>query len=411
MTSEAFTQSATHSSTEQDMAYEIKRFPHDGTIDADGHVLEPADLWETYLEDKYKDRALRIKVDDEGLEYLEINGKPSKMTRGGSLGIMGAMGEEDLRPSPDRRYSDSMPFGACNATDRLDLMDQENLECSLLYPTIGLLWEVEETDPEISLAYARAYNRWIADFCRDSGGRLVPIAMLTMLDVEGSARELERAVADGCKGCWVNPFNHNRVIHGHSDHDPLFAKCVELDVPFAIHPTFHPYGTAAGIFDIPREGMSYAGMIWLRSIVQQALISFFSLGTLDRFPELQLGVLEAGSGWIGALLDRLDAYSASMNMAGKKPSASEYFRRQCFISGDPDETAVPFIIDHVGSDSFMWATDYPHPDHPHTWVDDLTRYAESLTPVARSKVLGENVKRIYKLDYKLPRDASKRATG
>ena len=384
------------------MAYEIKRFPYDGTIDADGHVLEPPDLWENYLEDAYRDRALRIRVDDEGLEYLEINGKPSQRTRKGSLGIMGAMGAEDLKPSPDRRYADSMPLGACNASDRLALMDQENLACSLLYPTIGLLWEVEETDPEISLAYARAYNRWIADFCRDSGGRLVPIAMLTLLDPEGSAAELERAVRDGCKGCWVNPFNHNRVIHGHSDHDILFTKCVELDVPFAIHPTFHPHATAAGIFDWPAEGAGFGGMIWLRSIVQQALISFIALGTLDRFPTLRVGVLESGSGWIGAMLDRLDAFTRSMNLAGKRPTASEYFRRQCFISGDPDETAAPYTVDHVGPDNFMWATDYPHPDHPHTWVDDLTAFADRLPPAVRAKVLGDNVRRIYKLD--LPRE-------
>ena len=162
------------------VAYEIKRFPYDGTIDADGHVLEPPDLWENYLEEKYRDRALRIRVDDDGLEYLEINGKPSQRTRNGSLGIMGAMGSEDLKPSPDRRYADSMPLGACDAADRLKLMDQENLVCSLLYPTIGLLWEVEETDPEISLAYARAYNRWIADFCRDSGGPLGGLERMMM---------------------------------------------------------------------------------------------------------------------------------------------------------------------------------------------------------------------------------------
>ena len=110
------------------------------------------------------------------------------------------MGEEDMRPRPDRRYADNMPFGSADPQERLSLLEQENLECSLLYPTIGLLWEVELTDPELSLAYCRAYNRWIADFCRDSGGRLVPIAQLTLLDVEGSAAELERAVKDGCKG-------------------------------------------------------------------------------------------------------------------------------------------------------------------------------------------------------------------
>ena len=46
------------------MAYEIVRFPHDGTVDADGHVLEPASLWEDYLEERYRERALRIRTDD-----------------------------------------------------------------------------------------------------------------------------------------------------------------------------------------------------------------------------------------------------------------------------------------------------------------------------------------------------------
>ena len=378
------------------MAYEIKRFPYEGTVDADGHILEPPDLWETYLEEKYRARALRIQVDSDGYEYLEINGQPSKRSRKGSLGLLGAMGEENMRPSPDRRYADNFPFGASDARDRLSLMEQENLEYSLLYPTLELLWEVELTDPELSLAYCRAYNRWIADFCRDSGGKLVPIAQLTLLDVEGSVQELERAVKDGCRGAWVNPFNHNRVIHGASAHDPLFAKCVELDVPFAIHPTFTPHAAAAGIFDWPREGRAWGEAIWLRSIVQPALISFFSLGTLERFPTLRLGVLEAGSGWIGAMIDRLDAYTDSLNI--KRTRAADVFRRQCFISGDPDETAAPHIIAHVGDECFMWATDYPHPDHPHTWVDDLTRYAQALPAGTREKVLGGNVKRIYKLE-------------
>ena len=370
------------------MAYEIKRFPYAGTIDADGHVLEPPDLWENYLEAKYRDRALRIRVDDDGFEYLEINGQPSARSNKGSLGMLGAMGEDDMRPRAERRYADNMPFGSNDMRERIDLLDQENLDCSLLYPTLGLLWECELTDAELSLAYVRAYNRWIADFCRDSGGRLVPIAQLTLLDVEGSAAELERAVKDGCKGAWVNPFNHHRIIHGDERHDALFAKCVELDVPLTIHPTFVPHPPAQEIFDWPKRGAAWGEMIWLRSISQQALISFFSLGTLERFPELRLGILEVGSGWVGAFLDRLDAFTASMK--ARRGSVTEQFRRQCFISGDPDETAAPFVIDHVGAECFMWATDYPHPDHPHTWVDDLTRYAEKLSPQTRAYRIERN---------------------
>ena len=52
------------------MAYKI--------VDIDSHVIEPADLWEKNLERKFRDRALRLKRDENGLEYLEINGKKAE---------------------------------------------------------------------------------------------------------------------------------------------------------------------------------------------------------------------------------------------------------------------------------------------------------------------------------------------
>ncbi|MEE8558907.1 MAG: amidohydrolase family protein, partial [Myxococcota bacterium] len=276
------------------MAYEIVRFPYEGTIDADGHVLEPAWLWEEYLEGPCRERPIRIGVDEKGLEYLELDGRPSERTNRGVLGLMGAMGEPDVRPSAERRYMDHIPYGAGDAKERLDLLDRENLEKTVLYPTIGLLWECEVTDPELSLAYQRAYNRWIADFCRDSGGRLVPIAQLSLLDPVGSAAELERAVRDGCKGGFVCPFTHSRTPHGHPDHDPLWAKASELGVPIGIHPTYEPAWAAPVRFRELRRVREFFYNLMLRQGVQQAFLSFFALGTLERFPTLKLGVLESG---------------------------------------------------------------------------------------------------------------------
>ena len=126
------------------------RFPYDGTIDADGHILEPESLWEEYLEAKYQDRAMRIKTDEDGLEYLELDGRPSARSNKGFLGLLGAMGEEDARRSPERRYSDHIPYGGGDASERLELLDRENLEISVLYPTLGLLWECEVEDPELT---------------------------------------------------------------------------------------------------------------------------------------------------------------------------------------------------------------------------------------------------------------------
>jgi predicted TIM-barrel fold metal-dependent hydrolase len=124
-----------------------------------------------------------------------------------------------------------------------------------------------------------------------------------------------------------------------------------------------------------------------------------ALGTLDRIPDLSLGILEAGAGWIGSFLDRADAVAETPTglLAGMKRRPSDVFRDQCFISGDPDETALAHVIDHVGADCFLWATDYPHPDHPGTWVPSLERLVAPLSEETRAKLLGRNVARIYGL--------------
>ena len=67
-----------------------------GAVDADGHILEPPDLWETYIDPQYRDRALRITVDENGLEELEIDGRRSTMSRRGFPATLGAMGAPDL---------------------------------------------------------------------------------------------------------------------------------------------------------------------------------------------------------------------------------------------------------------------------------------------------------------------------
>ena len=61
----------------------IYRTPHAGVVDADGHILEPPNLWQEYLEAKYLDRALIIETDDNDLERLSIGGKASTMSANG----------------------------------------------------------------------------------------------------------------------------------------------------------------------------------------------------------------------------------------------------------------------------------------------------------------------------------------
>lgn len=368
-------------------------------IDADGHILEPPSLWEEYLEEKYRPRAIRIKRDQQGLEYLEYDGKPARMIRAGVLHTMGAMGRDgdDLRPSATRTYAGTAPFGSMNARERLELISREGIDRVLLYPTIGLLWEAEVEDAELSQAYCRAYNRWIADFCRDSGGKLLPIAHLSLTDVRAAVAELERAVKDGCIGAFVAPFTHTRIAHGHPNHDPLFAKAQELDVPLGIHPTFEPGSLRSGRY----TGMERA--IWYQDVMAchsapVAFTTLFSFGVFDKFPRLKVIVLESGGGWIGYWIDRMDAiYEVPFNRPPLKHPPSHYIRTQCYVSADPDERALGHLISFAGEDRFFWATDFPHQDHGAGYMDELKQMLATMPESARPKVAGLNVARAYNL--------------
>jgi hypothetical protein len=144
-------------------------------IDADGHILEPPDLWKQYLEDKYKDRAIRMEKDQTG-EYLVIDGRPSPTLRG--LGpAVGGIGQsyEKLCKAGTFGYFDG-PKGAYEPHARLAYMDQEGIDVSVLFPSLALTWEIEVKDTELAAAYVRAYNNWIVDFCSVNPRRLIPVA-------------------------------------------------------------------------------------------------------------------------------------------------------------------------------------------------------------------------------------------
>ena len=169
--------------------HETHRLSWDGAVDADGHILEPSDLWETYLEPQYRDRALRVVKDENGLDELEIGGQRSTMSRRGFPSTLAAMGRTDLvemAKDPSVTYDNHAAYGSRDAKERLKLLDAEHIDAAVIYTTTGLLWEAELEDAELSQAYCRAYNRWICDWCSDGGGRLIPTAHLSLMDPAGA---------------------------------------------------------------------------------------------------------------------------------------------------------------------------------------------------------------------------------
>jgi predicted TIM-barrel fold metal-dependent hydrolase len=381
--------------------HETQRLSFDGAVDADGHILEPPDLWETYLEPKYRDRALRFVRDENDLEELEIGGERSRMSRRGFPSTLGAMGDPDLRAmqlDPERTYLGEAPFGSMDPNERLKVLDAEHIDAAVLYTTVGLLWEAELEDAELSQAYTRAYNRWICEFCADSD-RLIPTAHLSLSDPVAAARELERAVGEGARGAYVAPFTHDGRPLGHADNDPVFAAAQDLDVPFAIHPTFEPQwtkGTRFGSWENVKQ-LRLLASVTASDGVRQQFTTLFDYGVFDRFPRMKVIVLESGGGWIGYWLDRIDAVYGHTFIGTRVPlehKPSDYFRDRIWISCDPDERTIPALAERFG-DRFLWASDFPHADHTPEYINDLDELVDAFPAPHRAAFLGDNARSLF----------------
>ena len=75
-------------------------------IDADSHVLEPATLWEEYLEPEYRDRAIRV-VEVDGVEQLVM---ADQVIMSGTLaGLGGAHVDRTKLFDGSMRYADGSP--------------------------------------------------------------------------------------------------------------------------------------------------------------------------------------------------------------------------------------------------------------------------------------------------------------
>src|SRR5262249_26340300 len=133
-------------------------------VDADGHVLEPPDMWARYVDPAWRPRAIRVCRGDDGRDRLEIDGHPARLTTPEMLGGLGGMGrslEELAAATLSGRYAEHAPAAAVDPGARLAPLDREELTHPVVYPTLGLQWEAEAPDAAYALAHARAYNRWI----------------------------------------------------------------------------------------------------------------------------------------------------------------------------------------------------------------------------------------------------------
>src|SRR5580704_3515567 len=150
-------------------------------IDADGHILEPLDLWEKYIDPAFHDRRPRFVIDENRKERLSVEGKLLGNPRGiGSLGSVGV--RQGAVKLDSLKYADGKKGGFDPHARILD-MNADGIDAAFLYPSLGLFAGAVE-DPSLAAATCRAYNRWLADYCKPYPDRLFGVAMLPLQDVD-----------------------------------------------------------------------------------------------------------------------------------------------------------------------------------------------------------------------------------
>ena len=344
-------------------------------VDCDMHIMEPVDLFDRYLDSRFRDRVtLPVGADGQRTRgVIVIDGQPTTYDHDT---------QQHRKPHRSRGQSEtSQPLSGSRMADsgRLDFaierkydaiaqvmgMELEGIDIAVLFPTMGLsLLARDNMDPRLSLALCEAYNNWIHEFCQHSPDQLKFSAMLPPHDVNLACAELVRCVTElGAVGSFVRP----NLVNGHFWHsnywNPLFALHEELDVTLGFHE-----GTGAAyshMNELYGENRFYRHVAshWIE--MQQALIAMLIAGVFEFYPKLRVGFLEAQNSWVPGILTRIewdypqyrDSHAPYLSLTPK-----EYFQRNCWAAVEGSEPEIAATASLIGADRMCISTDYPHFD-------------------------------------------------
>lgn len=365
-------------------------------IDADGHVLEPIELWENYLEDReLLPLAPRFFEDEDGDQHFMIEGVV--LTEKGGQGVGGRNVRKKWDRSLHKQRWDEQEPGGFDPHLRIKDMDEEGVDKVLLYPTVGLRF-TGLNDAKLAAALCRAYNRWIADYCRPYPDRLYGIGAIPFQEPALAVEEMRFAVEQlGFRGALIRPNPVAGRNMDHPDHYPVWQAAQDLDCVIGIH-------EGGRVRNYPQVGKDrFKNWAYLHAVahpmeMQMALMCLAFGGVFEKFPRLKVAFLEAGGGWLPFWLERLDSHFEKLGwlIPDCKRPPSEYFKRQCVIQVEADESTLPMTTELVGEDYIVWGSDYPHFDC--NWLGAVEQLRSANLPLpAQNKILGETVVRFYNL--------------
>jgi len=319
-----------------------------GVIDADTHVDETEDTWEwlTEAEDLYRPTT----------GYPPNPDPTRRPTRYWMI---------DGHRQP-RQYRDDQRTGTTAPTRelhdpqaRLRHMDELGTEIQVLYPSLFLVGITETSAVDVALK--RSYNRWLADRCQNTGGRLRWICLPPLTDIKTAVEEIRFAKANGA--CGILKKGDREAGHWVNDEYffPIYEECQRLDLPVCFH-----IGSGTPDFTSAQQFVS-GRFIKIGLPPVHAFHSLVQFGIPAKFPGVRWGFVEAGSSWVPFavydLIRRTSVFKPGENREGYTYNSPADIVRlnKLYITCQVDED-LSYILRYTGEDHLLCGSDYGHSD-------------------------------------------------
>ena len=343
-------------------------------IDADAHIIEGEELFRSYLPEALRSRAPGLQPNARGSRRFFFDGV-------------------EHPPFPDE-ISIRKPMTADN---RIKVLDKERIWAALIFPS-GAMSVQYACTPDVARAVTSSYSDWISDYAADFKDRLFFAAPLTLHDIAWATGEARRAVRKGARAVVVRPNPCDGRTWDDPAYDPLYAAVQDLAVPLVFHETTGDPNTAGA----ERYGIRTSSRYAFNHVISHSFEQMFAAmsvicgGVLERFPRLQVMFAEAGCGWVPYWLARLDSHHEHRVMGKQMPirmKPSEYFRRQCYVTCEPDDATLPHAIEAAGAERIVFSTDYPHFDSVGGAVNAFEELP--ITEAQRRRILWDNASDLF----------------
>ena len=353
-------------------------------IDADSHVIEPPQMWEKYIDPKFKDFIPSLD--------MKIKGEP--ITTKISQKVREEGNKQMMKAHPHaymNRYSPEVNVQA---------IVQMGIDITFIYPTYGLwIFAIDSLPSEVIGAFTHAYNTWLyEEYCSYDPQRLKGVGAINFHDPQDMIQELYRIANWGWKAVILRPNPVKGRILSDLTYEPFWKACEELDIAVGIHEGTHSHLPTIGTDRFTSRFALHACSHPMEHMM--ALLALIEGGVLERHPQLRVGFLESGCGWLPYWLWRLDEEYKNLYWEVKnnvKLLPSEYFKRQCYIAIEPSEIYLSQIVEYIGYDNLIFGSDYPHMDHQADVVNNVVALEGKLSQKIVKKILWDNPRRFYNL--------------